>query len=113
MVDPTKNYKTRLNREVRIYATDANSKFPVHGAVFWQGQWEIHKWCANGTHNDDELLDLFEVKPRIKREIWVNVYPEMKGYSTHSSRAEADRYAAGNRIACVKVVVDCEEGEGL
>jgi hypothetical protein len=54
------------------------------------------------------------VKPRIKREVWVNVYPDSVG-SVCKTREEADRLrpCTHNRIACVKLTIDCEEGEGL
>ena len=52
------------------------------------------------------------VKPRIKRTVWLNVYADKSGdYS--QARSIADCMAGPNRIACVKVEIDCEHGEGL
>ncbi len=117
MIDKTKQYKTRDGREVRIYATDAGGDFPVHGAIKTGDEWESNSWKLNGNWRDhlDEEYDLIEVKPRIKRTYWVNVYPERvreKDYA-HHTRQSADSFCNIGRIACVKVEIDCEEGEGL
>lgn len=106
-------YKTRDGREVRIYATDGGSDYPVHGAVKdTRGMWEAEEWTADGGMSlfEEKGGDLVEVKPRIHRECWLNVYRD--GIFDHASREDAD-YSAGNRIACVKITIDCEEGEGL
>jgi hypothetical protein len=56
-------------------------------------------------------MDLVEVKPRIQREAWLNVYPNC--VTVYESHVDADKHAAPDRIACVKHVIDCEEGEGI
>ena len=64
--------------------------------------------------SDDERSseDLIEVKPRIQREVWVNVYDI--GCSTYTTKEMANRCAViDTRLACVKITIDCEEGEGL
>lgn len=115
MIDPAKKYRTRDGREVRIYAVDGREDEEVHGAFLTKDGWvpcgwsKSGLWCEGGTDN----ADLIEVRPRIQREVWVNVYPDgLLCY--HDSREKAD--GAGKwcgRIACVKLVIDCEEGEGL
>ena len=60
----------------------------------------ILKCCSN----------LVEVRDRIKRTVWVNVYPNTNSTSVHASKADAERVC---RLACVKLVIDVEEGEGL
>ena len=115
MIDPKKTYRTRDGREVRIYAVNAGGDKPVHGAIANKGKWDFHCWSSLGDWASQECaatpLDLIEVKPRIQREVWLNVYRDPRG-GYHESKYEADRYG-GNRIACVKLVIDCEEGEGL
>ena len=77
---------------------------------------EHRAWFPDGRHHSCAAhpLDLIEVKPRIKREVWVNVYPHIGAGSFHLSKAQADMHAdVENRIACVKLTIDCEEGEGL
>ena len=118
MIDPKKTYRTRDGREVRIYATDGALPYSVHGAVKHGDSWISKDWADNGgfltPHCETDPLDLIEVRPRIHREVWVNVYPDMRGVDGYvTSREYADRCADEGRIACVKLVIDCEEGEGL
>ena len=42
----------------------------------------------------------------------MNVYRDLK-CGAYVSREMADAFCAMNRIACVKLVIDVEEGEGL
>lgn len=50
---------------------------------------------------------------RIVRDAWINVYREDFGDLVHKTKEDADACAAPSRIACVRVVIDCQEGEGL
>lgn len=120
-IDINKQYQTRNGKKVRIYCTDASGPYPVHGAVWSEltKQWDICTWTKDGKLSDEEdnsdwLYDLVEVKPRIHREYWVNIYPNTFP-ALHSTRemAESAKSRSTDRIACVKVVIDCEEGEGL
>jgi hypothetical protein len=116
MIELGKKYKTRDGREVRIYAVDGNVDRPVHGAVLNTEGWQPMVWCRDGRWSScaGELSpDLVEVKPRIQREVWVNVYPSQVTDVIHRNKATADAVAQQNRIACVKLVIDCEEGHGL
>ena len=113
MISKDKTYRTRDGREVRIYATDGSGSRPIHGAINSNGYWVAHTWGSDGRYDccqsDDDLI---EVKPRIKRTVWLNVYPDKTGdYS--QLRSLADSLATKDRLACVKVEIDCEEGEGL
>ena len=116
MTDITKTYKTRDGREVRIYATDGGGDRPVHGAVINHGEWFLRHWSAKGTAFPDHghcSDDLIEVKSRIQREMWVNVYPNGVDDELWFTKAVADQQALTSRIACVRLTIDCEEGEGL
>ena len=114
MIDKSKQYRTRDGREVRIYATDGKGPASVvHGAVNSGDGWLGYSWYADGMYrHGQDGADLIEVKPRIKRDVWLNVYPDTEGVFWHS-KEEADRQALDKRIACVKITIDCEEGEGL
>ena len=75
-------------------------------------------WSKNGLaaiYSIGELhmqdIDLIEVKPRIQRTVWLNVFPNT--ITTYFHRLDADNYAGSSRLACVKVEIDCEKGEGL
>lgn len=108
-----KQYRTRDGREVRIYAVDGCGDYPIHGAVKKSYGWHCFSWPATGLHEAYHDIDLIEVKPRIHREYWVNLYPKYAGGGHHETKTIADESAMRDRIACVKVVIDCEEGEGL
>jgi hypothetical protein len=113
IVDKDKQYRTKSGNEVRIYETNNGGAFPVHGAVLEDGIWMLKSWRSHGCkwHDDKSDYDLVEIKPRIKRTMWVNVYPD--GVVEHETRKSADSVARKERIACVKVDFECEKGEGL
>lgn len=111
MIELGKQYKTRDGREVRIYAVDCGGHRPVHGAIRENNEWVAYTWLHDGVAGL-HCNSLIEVKPRIQREVWVNVYPG-NFYIGYPEKAESDTHAAPDRIACVKLVIDCEEGEGL
>jgi hypothetical protein len=115
MISKDKTYRTRDGREVRIYATDGGSDYPVHGAILGRYGWQQFMWRANGKSYfddfDDRPTDIAEVKPRIKRTVWINVYEDDVHRFHTKQEAEDGSYKC--RLACVKVEIDCEEGEGL
>lgn len=117
-----KQYQTKNGKKARIYCVDAGGLYPVHGAMWEEaegGYWRVDRWTKKGnvyryaSHADPN--DLIEIKPRIQREVWVNVYRD-NTQVVHPTKEKAEDYAErkpNGRIACVKVVIDCEEGEGL
>ena len=117
MIDINKKYRMRDGREVRIYATDGHFPSPVHGAFRGSGHnkgtWISWQWMENGRAGvfSETEMDLVEVKPRIKRTMWLNLFPHTTAMFSH--KLDADVYASSARLACVKVEIDCEEGEGL
>ncbi len=113
MIELGKQYKTRGGCEARVYAVDADGSHSVHGAIKRNGIWAITAWSKEGQWSiNNSINDLIEVKPRIQREVWVNVYPNGTSRSFEEKRF-ADECVMDHRIACVKLVIDCEEGEGL
>jgi len=114
MISKDKQYRTRDGREVRIYATDHYGTLCVSGAINSKGDWFPVRWDEHGrAYNTPGMDDIVETKPRIKRTMWLNIYPEPQGATALWTRKEADHWIADDRIACVKVEIDCEEGEGL
>lgn len=116
MIDITKQYRTREGYEVRLYADNCGGDFPIHGAYREHNLWRMNTWTIKGlywNHDEESEYDLVEVKSRIKRTYWLNVYPEARGATILTSRENADKYCIARRIACVEVEIDCEEGEGL
>jgi len=115
MIDINKKYRTRDGREVRIYAIDGLDTHSVHGAMYTIGGWLSYTWRKDGSFfsDMDYADDLIEVKPRIKRTVWANLYIDGRITLGHPSKENADKCADRGRLACVKVEIDCEEGEGL
>jgi len=111
MISKNKTYRTRDGREVRIYATDGDYPFVVHGAIKNEdGHWNPCQWLNRGcaTIMTQSDRDLIEVKFRIKRTVWLHIYD----YHTKVSDTPIQLKMHKPR-ACVKVEIDCEEGEGL
>lgn len=114
-VEMGKQYRTRDGLEVRIYAVDGDKEMPVHGAVLTKHGWKVNSWALDGRWcpNMTDARDLVEVRPRIKREMWVNVYPNGVDDELWCTKEVADQQALTSRIACVRVEIDVEEGHGL
>ena len=110
MIDINKKYRTRDGREVRIYATDGGGGRTVHGAVYCAGNWYPQSWCSGGKLSAEinDPVDLIEVRPRHKRTVWLHVW----NVGTVCA-SEESYYVPAGRIACIKVDLDFEEGEGL
>jgi hypothetical protein len=118
MIDINKQYRTRDGREVRIYATDGGDlceNRTIHGAVLSGSNWVFAVWNAmNGkcyaSVKQDMEIDLIEVRPRHKRTVWLNVFHHNVMAFFTNEGAKSNGYG---RIACIKVELDFEEGEGL
>jgi hypothetical protein len=114
MIDINKKYRTRDGREARIYALNGGGMHSVHGSVLMNDGWRSCTWLFDGRITcADSCGDLIEVKPRIKRTVWANLYIDGRITLGHPSKEDADKCADRGRLACVKVEIDCEEGEGL
>lgn len=110
-----KTYETQDGNQVRIYCIDAGGEYPVHGAYQVEdGKWKCEHWTADGLFraNKEYHLDLRVVKPRIKRTVWLNVYPD-NSYSLHNTRLASKDSAVSDCIARVEVDIDVEQGHGL
>jgi len=118
-IDINKRYRTRNGREVRIYATDGFGIWAVHGAILTEDGWWAMCWTEDGKFTCGGVYDgspsfasdLVEIKQRIKKTIWVNIDKQTDDF--FDTKEGADEYASQHRIACVKVEIDCEEGDGL
>ena len=112
MIDINKKYRTRDGREVRIYATDGGGPQPVHGAISGLNFWSTANWSKNGSYTvvygQEHDNALIEVRPRHKRTVWRHVWENGTVCATEESY-----YVPTGRIACIKVELDFEEGEGL
>jgi hypothetical protein len=119
MFEPGQEYRTRGGHRVRIYANDAGGNYPVHGAVYIDGEWLPRSWTANGRYDGSDRLsemDIHVVKPRIKSDFWVNVFKNEDGsiyIRAFIKKENADVEGLENRVACEKFTIDVEEGHGL
>ena len=109
-IDINKKYRTESGLEVVLYTTEGRDKtHPVIGEIIINSDKSfLNMWTLQG-HGECNLV---EVKPRIKLTAWANVYPS-GDIGTHRTRDIADSGALADRVACVQVEIDCEEGEGL
>ena len=111
MIDINKKYQTRGGRPVELLTTNARGERPVVGYI---GDWDnLIRWSLDGTNNSYSYLkafDLVEVKPKPKpkRVMWLNVYPDDDAYMPRT-RKDADDSSRGGRIACLKI--EFEEGQ--
>ncbi len=115
MISMDKKYQTRDGREVKIYEVHDQGPYPVHGAVLHGNGWSSSSWTSEGRYLlgfNNHSLDLIEVKEKGVVESWVNVYREGGVLYCHT-RDEADGYAEEDRIACIHIRHEYEEGEGL
>jgi hypothetical protein len=110
MIDINKKYRTRACAEVRIYAVDVDGAWPVHGAFKSPAGWVVSCWRQDGTQLDlGGHYDLIELKPRIQRTVWLALYPLDDVWVVSGDCTAVEKGC----LACVKVEIDCEEGEGL
>lgn len=114
-VSINKKYTTRSGLPVRILATDLqNPHVQVVATIMRDGIECVNSFTKEGKYyscGTESHADLIEVKPRITCDLWVNVYADY----AHSfpNREEANNYSRNDRLACVKVTIDVEEGEGI
>jgi hypothetical protein len=112
MIDLEKQYRTKGGYEVKLNFIKGET---VYGHfTCWKNLWSAGEWNVNdGIYSiySDSECDLVEVKPRIKHTVWMNVYKD----DVHKffRRKDADDMAHRSRLACVKVEIDCEVGDGL
>lgn len=114
IVDIKKSYRAKNGAEVRLFADDGVEDYEIIGAIKTKRGWEPHAWSRSGKKYPflDDPYDLIEIKPRIRSEVWVNIY-ENDIFFNYNSRSEADVLASPGRLACVRIAIDYEEGEGL
>lgn len=72
-----REYRTRNDLEVEIYAIGRGGSYPVHGAFKKpSGEWRPISWTKEGKLHPNKTTfhsyDLFEVKPKLTG--WVNIF---------------------------------------
>ena len=116
LISMDKQYRTRDGREVEVLKVGVNHRnFPVAVVVTNKdGSQLIGTRTSTGRMYSckENPSDLVEVKPRIKQTVWMNIYSNGRP-RPHFIKEEADINCMSDRIACVKIEIDCEHGEGL
>jgi hypothetical protein len=114
--DPTKPVQTRDGRKARIVCMDANTvEYPIIALLAGPAGVEYPiSFALNGKFytNREHPNDLINIPIKHKREVWVNCYKADFGDFYHSKDI-ADSRALPGRIACIKLNIEFEEGEGL
>jgi hypothetical protein len=118
LITMDKTYTNEWGNEAFINTVEGKEEeFPVLGAIKIDGVWHNETWTADGSFEpgSENMRDLIEIEPRIKREYWINIYPHESGNVTVPRLTKAAAYSSSgpDRIACVKIFVDCKKGEGL
>lgn len=106
MLDLTKPVQTRSGVPVRILCTDAKKENgPIIGLIQYKdGTESCYRWNADGRFMSPDCehdYDLVNVPD--KHVFYVNAYEHDPLLVPQRSREEADRNAAKDRIACVRV----------
>jgi hypothetical protein len=73
MIDINKKYTTRDGREVRIYATDGEGRYPIHGSIFEHNIWCVSTWTEHGEQegrhkSERDLVEAWQ--PQDKELVW-------------------------------------------
>ena len=117
MIEINKQYQLANGREFRLYAVDGGGLFPVQGAYLDpNGTWQVQFWTSEGRFSGsypDHKFNLVEIRPRHKRTVWINCYPDLQNGVAYVNKPEADMMRSPNSIGCVECTFEFEEGEGL
>jgi len=112
-MDGSRPVTTRDGLKVVLYCVDAPGQYPVHGRIegaHLSSSWGVRGNVQPGSHPHNNLIQL---PRRFKYERWVNVYKDESFSGYHTTKEEALGNAYPSCIACVKVIIEGEEGEGL
>lgn len=113
-IEMGKQYRTRDGRPVRVLCVDANHPTDKVVGLIPEPTGELAtSWDEFGRFDDrPDNWDLIEVRPRIKRTVWINLYHNVS--CIHNELKEAQMHANPDTIiARVQVDIDVEEGHGL
>jgi hypothetical protein len=114
-VDWSKPIQTRAGRKARLLGEIIGRDDPFAVAVMTEdGREDVLYYFASGKFyvNATCVNDIINAPERIERDVWLNVY-ESGGITPWADKDTADTHALEGRIACVRVQIDCEKGEGL
>ena len=112
MIEMKKKYQTAKGNDVVIHTVNgADRAFPVVGEIICKGGPRLMKWSLEGWPQFNNSDFLVEVKQKHRRTVWINIYPNCLCLHEHEENAKSQ--LAVDRIACVEIPFEYEEGQGL
>jgi len=114
--DPTKPVQYRNGEIPEVLSTKgrqiiSGEKYPII-TEDKAGNIRTHKIDGHTSlFGGESEYDIINIPEKRKLEMWVNVYDD-NGYTSHCNKHYADLLKA-KRIACLHIVREYEEGEGL
>jgi hypothetical protein len=95
---------------------EGQEAFLYTGRVKAFGLWEATGWDDTGRRMYSATGCPTNLAPppkkKVRVQLWVNVYPG-DALHVHKNRVDAESGAGVNRMACKKIDIEVEEGEGL
>lgn len=86
--------QTRDGRTVRIYATDGQGPYAIHGAVLNTEGWTALKWTLDGRNLNCEMECRNDIVTKPARVTgWVNVFPGFIGRTAYKTKEQAESVA--------------------
>ena len=105
-------YKTEGGHDARIYATDGEGKFSLHGAIQNEdGGWEEATWTPEGCFNEFRPTRFDLAARSQEKNYWILIYLDINGEAValiqeHKQKIEADERSVANSgltiVACFK-----------
>jgi hypothetical protein len=114
-VDWSKPIQTRAGRKARLLGEIIGRDDPFAVAVMTEdGREDVLYYFASGKFyvNATCVNDIINTPERIEREVWLTLY-RSGDISTDETEEAAKANRDKDRIACVRVQIDCNAGEGL
>ena len=111
-IDWTKPVRTKDGRAVRVLCTDGPGDYPVIGIV--DDTPVPQTWTLDGCFWAKEFSECYleNAPQRIKKTLWMNIFND-GSFDLFGAKEDADADRGDRVFACVKIAIDCEEGEGL
>jgi len=115
-LDLTKPIQTRDGRPAKfLHKLKGEPDFPIVCVIDSSEDEQINYYNKDGlVRTGGSVLDLINVPVKHVREYWVNGYEHSCSfYNTREGCEIADADNPSKRLACVKITIPFEEGQGL
>ncbi len=110
-------HQTRDGRKARIICTDRSGERPIIALALWDDTEALITCRSSGAvfvhrENPDDLINSPAPKRKVRVERWMNVYAD-GSTNVFFDKTQANMHAHEDRIACIHIDREVEEGEGL